>query len=318
MQNEKVSILIPVYGVEKFIKKSSISIFNQSYKNIEYIFVNDCSKDNSIAILNEVIDDFGNELKNKIKIINHEKNRGISATRNTLINNASGDFILFVDSDDYLELNAVEDLINTQKNNNADIVFSNYNLVYSDNSTNNRKLISTDKENYLIKVINRKTYLNIWGNLFKKELFNTINFIEGANFGEDYCILPKLIFNAKSINFLDKEIYNYRLLNQDSYTKNITKKSIEDVLIGYNSILDFFKEIKNQRYINMINSSFYILKAQMIKTTKGDKELLNYFKQEIKHYPKKYPNTNTKINNLINLVFDYNISICSTIIKKLK
>ena len=109
----KVSICVPVYGVEKYIERCAISLFEQTYPDIDFIFVNDCTKDRSIEILEEVITRYPERQKD-IKIINHAKNLGLAAARNTLIENATGEFVFIVDSDDYLALNAVELLLSEQ------------------------------------------------------------------------------------------------------------------------------------------------------------------------------------------------------------
>ena len=106
MEIKKVSILVPVYGVEKYIERCARSLFEQTYDNIEYIFVDDCTKDRSIVILQKVLEGYPNR-KNQVKILHHEKNRGLSAARNTALDASTGDYLMHVDSDDYLRKDAV-------------------------------------------------------------------------------------------------------------------------------------------------------------------------------------------------------------------
>lgn len=106
MEIKKVSILVPVYGVEKYIERCARSLFEQTYDNIEYIFVDDCTKDRSIEILQKVLEDYPNR-KNQVKILHHDKNRGLSAARNTALDASTGDYLMHVDSDDYLRKDAV-------------------------------------------------------------------------------------------------------------------------------------------------------------------------------------------------------------------
>ena len=120
MDNDiKVSILVPFYKVENYVGKCVESLFRQTYKNIEYVFVNDCTPDRSMEIINEYIDKYG--IRDKCKIIEHETNKGISTSRNDCLDNATGDYILFIDSDDYIDLDMVESLVDTAKENDADI-----------------------------------------------------------------------------------------------------------------------------------------------------------------------------------------------------
>ena len=126
-----VSICVPIYGVEKYIERCAISLFEQTYKNIEYIFVNDCTQDNSIDVLKSIIEKYPVR-KNCVRIINHERNKGLGAARNTAITNATGMFIMHVDSDDYVEKDIVERLVKKQNENNSDIVTCGY-ILYTSN-----------------------------------------------------------------------------------------------------------------------------------------------------------------------------------------
>ena len=103
----KVSVLVPVYGVEKYIERCARSLFEQTYSDLEYVFVNDCTPDQSIEILKKVMAEYP-QRKNAVKIVNHAKNRGLAAARNTAYDNATGDFVTIVDSDDWLEWDALE------------------------------------------------------------------------------------------------------------------------------------------------------------------------------------------------------------------
>lgn len=120
-QTPKVSILIPIYGVEKFIERCAISLFEQTYQNIEYIFVNDCTKDDSINVLERVINRYPNR-KPFVRIINHAQNKGLAGARNTAVANATGEFIMHVDSDDYVDKEIVRKAIDKQLQFDADIV----------------------------------------------------------------------------------------------------------------------------------------------------------------------------------------------------
>ena len=108
-QDIKVSILVPFFKVEQYVGRCVESLFTQTYKNIEYIFVNDCSPDNSMEVINEKIAEY--DMASKCKIIVHEKNQGISVSRNDCLDNMTGDYFLFIDSDDYIDKDMVEMLV---------------------------------------------------------------------------------------------------------------------------------------------------------------------------------------------------------------
>ena len=120
-QRIKVSILMPIYKVERYLEKTLNSIFTQTYQNIDYVFVNDCSPDNSLQVLKDTISKHGIE-EGRFTIINHEQNEGIAVSRTDCISNAKGEYIFFVDSDDWIESDAVEQMVRACNNGTIDIV----------------------------------------------------------------------------------------------------------------------------------------------------------------------------------------------------
>lgn len=125
MKELKVSICVPVYGVENYIERCARSVFEQSYDNIEFVFVNDQTPDRSWDVLQSVIEDYP-ERKPQVVTYTHDINRGLAEVRNTAVRIASGDYILWVDSDDYIENNAVEECVKCASKEKSDIVFFNY------------------------------------------------------------------------------------------------------------------------------------------------------------------------------------------------
>ena len=126
-----VSICVPVYGVENYIERCCRSLFEQTYSNIEYIFVNDCTPDDSIKVLEHVLSEYPVRKEN-VKICNHQTNKGLAGARNTAIETATGVYLMHVDSDDYLDLNAVECLVNTALSEDADVVQYDMRYVFPD------------------------------------------------------------------------------------------------------------------------------------------------------------------------------------------
>ena len=117
----KVSILTPIYGVEKYIEQSARSLFEQSYASIEYIFVDDCTPDKSIGILQSLLKEYP-ERAQQVRIIHHDRNRGVGAARQTALMAATGDYLLFADSDDMLPEDAVEKLAGKADSSHADLI----------------------------------------------------------------------------------------------------------------------------------------------------------------------------------------------------
>lgn len=239
-KNSRISLLIPVYGVELFIERCVRSLFEQTYSNIEYVFVDDCTKDRSIEILNQLIDRYSYRKKD-VKIIRHQINCGLSAARNTALENSTGKYIMHVDSDDYLELNAIESLHEYAIKNNSDIVIGGYKIVGIKKSITISQKIPDDNYEYVKRLLRKECSPSIWGKLFLREFYisSGIRSIEGLNQGEDYVVMPRLIYCARHIGVIDVPLYNYIQYNVHSYTNNITEKSISD-MVKADEILERF------------------------------------------------------------------------------
>ena len=218
----KVSIITPIYGVEKYIEKCARSLLEQDYENIEYIFVDDKTKDNSINILKRIIQEYPNRI-NQIKIIRHQTNKGLSAARETGIQNSTGEYLMHVDSDDFVEKNTISLCIKKILNNHPDIVITGTIHEYKNNKS--KIDYSTckykNKEQYLKDVIKQNIPTCIWGKLIKRSLYikNEIHCLSNISFGEDYAVLPKLLFYAKSIETVHNPLYHYTHYNNNSYTQ---------------------------------------------------------------------------------------------------
>lgn len=257
----KVSVLVPVYGVERYIEKCAISLFEQTYSDIEYVFVNDCTKDDSIGVLKRVLAKYPKRIQ-QVRIINHEKNMGLGAARRTAILNASGDYILHVDSDDYIAKNAVEVLVKETQTSNADIVDSAYADIDNDITVSVKLPFHGDKAIYNDLIISRLGLVGnqIWGRLIRKSLYDdeVINH-EGIDLGEDYSVLPILLYKGKR-SYTDETLYYYRTDNATSYMNScLSKKHIESYIKANHVVYNFLskKRIpKSTRYsleLGMLN-----------------------------------------------------------------
>lgn len=272
----KISLLIPVYGVEIYIEHCVRSLFEQTYQNIEYIFVDDCTKDNSVDVLKRVLDDYPFR-KKQVTIIHHNSNKGLSAARNTAVSHATGDYIMHVDSDDYLELDAIQLLCDLVKAKCADVVvFDNY-CAYGNRFVRNCQSIPNDKISYIKNLIERKQQSSIWGKMFLRKLVvdSGVQSIADVNFGEDYAVVPRLMYYAKKIVKLDKCLYYYVQDNKKSYTNNVTLKLINELCVA-NSVLECFfcKQDDHCLYDNSIVLSKLRIQAYLLKVS--DKTLWNY------------------------------------------
>jgi len=215
-----VSILVPVFGVEKYIERCAISLFEQTYENIEYVFVDDCSKDKSIDILKDVIKRYPERIKS-VRIIRHEYNRGLAAARNTAIANANGIFVCHVDSDDYMDKNAIALLVDKQLESNADIVSGNAVKLLPSKRVDLIEPRYKNKDEMLVEMLRMDSVYNhvLWKRIIRLSLYrdNCISTIEGYNQGEDWQVMPKLVYFSEKVSSIDRLIYYYNCTNENSY-----------------------------------------------------------------------------------------------------
>lgn len=260
----KISILVPIYNVEKYIEDCVKSLFMQTYTDLEYIFVNDKTSDSSISVLNRVLDAFPNR-KSQTKIINHLTNKGLAAARLTGLANSTGDYIMFVDSDDFLELNAVEIMYNKIIQEGSDVVIPPFNHLFK-NKVISDKIIEYNKYDYLRMLLRREIGLNVAGRLFKRTLFFNygISFVEGINMGEDYLVSSRLFYYVQNISYVHKPLYNYLHINSNSYTTSFKKTAMDEVLRASEIIGNFYHTIGDQELIRNHRIGNLKLKAELL------------------------------------------------------
>ena len=237
----EVSILVPIYGVEKFIERCAISLFEQTFKNIEYIFINDNTPDNSIAILKKVLKNYPNRIEH-VKILNNDVNRGIAANRNIAIAHATGIYTLFVDSDDYIEKDAVELLYNKAVTAQADICVCDYYMEWEDSRINMKQNIEGKSKQEIIKLmISGQTEVCLWNKLVKRSLYidHGIKTIDGINLGEDFFQVVQLSHFSNKIVKVNKPLYHYIKFNSNSHTKQVKVQYINDLKTIIGSITQF-------------------------------------------------------------------------------
>lgn len=225
-----VSIIIPVYKAEQYIERCARSLFEQTFIELEFVFVNDCSPDNSIQILNKVIDEYP-ERKDQVTILHHETNKGVAAARNTGLERASGEYFLQIDSDDWVEPSMVEELYITAKVNDSDIVWSDFYVDFpnkSDNSIYRKQNLPGKATECIIEILSGFLHAGLWNKLMKRNIYlrNNIRFPEGINMCEDIVFSISFLLKAEKITYVPKSFYHY-VQNPDSITISPTRQSFE-------------------------------------------------------------------------------------------
>ena len=282
-QKLKVSILIPIYKVEQYLEKCLDSIFTQTYKNIDYVFVNDCSPDNSLQVLKDTICKHGID-KNRYVIINHEQNEGIAVSRADCIKYATGDYVLFVDSDDWIEPDMVQTLLDATDNGQIDIVGSDISNDFLNGVVTyyNEKYAGTCREN-LIKCLNYDITTVLWKLLIKRRLFDNFTITPHVDIVEDYIISVKLYYYAKSFKAVPKAMYHYVQYNQARVSLQ-RLKSINMHIKGVQEVETFCRD--NNIFDDVVEEKLLIRKFN-IKSNFLTKQL-----RDIKAYKTVFPEAN--------------------------
>lgn len=249
----KVSVLVPIYGVEKYIERCSRSLFEQSYFDLEFVFVNDCTPDKSIEILEHIVEDYPAR-KPAVKIISHETNRGVSATRNTLLENAEGDFVTWVDSDDWLELNAIELLVKKQVETGADVVSGYAIMHYANGDETLKQPYTLDKQEIVIGKLGNGWQDVIWGRIIRRSIIETnhIEAIEGCDMAEDKYLMVQISYYSNSFAVCEEVVYNYERRNDNSI---VSQKSSDKVLRNGLQLLQNNREL--QKFFSDKESVYY-------------------------------------------------------------
>ena len=241
----KVSICVPIYGAEKYIERCAVSLFEQTYTNIEYIFVNDCTNDKSMEILLDVIKRYPAR-RDKVQIINHKVNRGIAAARNTLICSATGHYMMFVDSDDWIENDAVELLVEEQRQGDYDLVFAKANRYYHSYTDRVTYPNLHSAREMLIKHLKKEVESYVWGILMKMSVLsdNNIHAIEGMNSGEDTHILTQVLACSNTVSYIPVVLYHYDYSNPGSVSSLNNSKKAEEY---YQYDLIIYKDVMKKK-----------------------------------------------------------------------
>lgn len=302
MSFNSISIIIPVYNSEKYLEKCLNSLLIQQEKNFELIIVNDGSTDSSKSIIDKYIKK--NKSRMKIKFID-QKNAGVSVARNNGINLAESDYILFLDSDDFLENNTIKIINETIKNNlKNDLILFKYNKIINGEfakhqiSQNGNSVLRLSKEFFLEKVNNSEISFWIGSTIFKSSIVkeNNIFFVEGKSYGEDLEFMYKTVLFCDEIIFNNSVISNYNI-RENSLTTNFRINQIDSV----NLLLDLHAQYKFKNSIKF-NNAFHqnTISNNLIYNIKNLKKSFNFF--EITKYILK----NKKIKKYIKSTTNYN------------
>ena len=309
--NILITVIIPIYNVEKYLKKCLDSVINQTYNNLEIILIDDGSTDDSGLIC----DKYSKE-DSRI-IVEHIKNAGVSNARNIGIKKAKGEYITFVDSDDYIELNMYEKMISVIANNEyPDIISCGF---FSENeqkdflANSNETLNEVDILNNNIafkEIFTDKIGAYIWNKLFKKNIIvlNSLLFDKRISYGEDLLFLCHFVDYSKKICCMKEKLYHH-IKRKDSITNTKFNKKLLSILDAYSKVEKIGKKKYNDSIENIIISKSFVIcnliykifVTEKIKYKRELEELRQILKEDKKNYI-KLKKKNIKIFIIVSII----------------
>lgn len=240
MKQKLISVVIPVYNTEKYLERCLQSVLGQTYSNTEIICVNDGSTDSSGNILEKYA-----ATDKRIKII-EQKNQGQSAARNKAIKKASGDYIFFVDADDFIHPQTLEILLTAALKTKTSIVATDDAENYCSNVIDMQKLRYEIHQNPLLHILqNEASGSVIWNKLYKRELIKNRPFINGIYF-EDWPWITCLFANIKIYTTVPYALYGYNRENVSTMRSGFTIRKINDFAVGINAVAEYFNRPQYQ------------------------------------------------------------------------
>ena len=257
---KKISVVIPVYNVEKYLSECLDSVVNQTYKNLKIILVDDGSTDFSGKIC-----DVYAEKDNRITVV-HQKNAGAGAAKNTGLELIEGDYFSIIDSDDYIELDMYEKMVNSLEKYNADIVQCLFRNVFVNDSFDRKYKIKGSYPKVLTSKRFLKEYLYDWkyaifaNKVFKSSLLKDIRFPVGRKIDDEF-FTYKLVCNAKKVVNIDNILYNYRMRKTSVMNENNSDRLIYDridcFIERYNYVSDIYPSLKKKYNLKLYDDLLY-------------------------------------------------------------
>lgn len=253
----KVSVIVPVYNVAQFIGRSADSILSQTLDDIEVIFVDDATPDDSIAILESVLERYPGR-KPQVRIVRHAQNKGLPAARNTGLGYASGEYVFHWDSDDYADSGMLESLYRAAASADADIVWCDWYLTFGHNERYMKQPSYRTSAEALKGMMGGAMKYNVWNKLVRRRLYveNDITFPAGYGMGEDMTMMMLFACTSK-VAYLPEAFYHYVRTNASAFTGgSATPEKFKPLKYNVQRLSDFI----HSRYGNDLDKEIAFLK----------------------------------------------------------
>ena len=247
MEDIKVSVIVPIYNVERFIVRCVESLLSQTLKEVELIFVDDATPDRSIELLQETIDGFP-ERKGWIQILRHPENKGLPAARNTGLAAASGQYVFHCDSDDFVEPDMLEALYATANGQNADIVWCDWYLSFEKNERYMLQPSFFSAIDAIKAMLSGRMKFNVWNKFVKRSLYvdHGIEFPSGYGMGEDMTMIMLFAY-AKKIVYVPKAFYHYVKTNSTAFSQTYSARHLIELKYNVSRIEQFIHHLYQQK-----------------------------------------------------------------------
>ncbi len=302
-----ISAIVPIYNVEAYLERCIKSIIGQTYNNIEILLIDDGSKDNSLEICKRF-----EKLDKRIRVF-HKGNGGLSDARNYGIDRAKGEYLVFIDSDDYIENRYVEELVKLVTKDNLKVAQCGFNKV-----RDNQILEKTNDSNNCVQsgrkmVIdfygeNESKNIVVWNKIYRKDLFEKLRFPCGKIHEDEY-VTYKILYQEEKVGITNECLYNYSF-NPDSITQKKYNIKRLDAMGAYQERISYFKNKKDNElmelttnfYLTYLKVNFVKIKLYVENSKKYEKNIIKEFR---KYYKEYYKNKKNVKSNFVFFHFPY-------------
>lgn len=253
---DKVSVIVPVYNVDRYLRECINTLLNQTYRNLEIILIDDESSDQCPVICDEFA------AKDKRVLVIHQKNGGAGKARNVGLDIATGQYICFVDSDDRVHKDYIATLVNELKQNEVDIAVCSYFYLYKNRKEKqgyNGSLQIVSQKDYLLRFLTDWTCSLIWNKMFKHEVVGNVRFVEGHKIDDEF-FTYQIVMNSKKVVLFDNPLYEYRMrassvMNlSNQYEQVILRDKLEYIVERYENVSSIFPEIRKAYLTDLVNN----------------------------------------------------------------
>lgn len=306
-----VSIIVPIYNVEKYLSECIDSIVNQTYKNIEVILINDGSTDQSFEIANH----FSKQYKNIVLI--NQTNKGLSAARNVGLEIAKGEWIVFVDSDDLISLDFVSVMLNANIENNTKLCAAQMTRDLKLLDSCNQNIVHVMEGDNYIELVDKfykskYTPIGAWGKMYHKTLFNSVRYPIGIIY-EDGVTFFEIMSKVNKISLIDINLYYYRIVSNSILHAEISQKNFD--ILKKNQLIESWVK-KNYpddiNYVYNFNKNYNDRTAiEALRETIKGKKIARSFLISLKEDNKKYSLLLKQSSFVYNNMFIYSIYLCA-------